>query len=403
EQAVEAMGFETVRSAGLSTKVFETFETGGNAMDRPAFWQHCLAVASAAELIAEQIDLPAGSEETFVCGLLHDLGKLMLQHCLPKSYHRVLEAAEKRNADIADYERRIIGLDHCVVGRRLAEHWHLPGTIQEVIWLHHQPFEAIPQGLPARRLIAAVGLADTIARQQRFGFSGNYTFPRSSQEQARQLGLSPAALEEVTEALPERIQQRLDTLGLERVSGEGLYREALTSANAELGRLNEQLLRRAKKLSLQADAFAALRDFTAELTPEATTGEILLKAAKVTASLRDMKLSDSAPLVAYSLGGRDETVLALRWDGGEAVAWRTFAGAPVAGRQRTIRRVGPADEAVGSLLADPAELGEWLDPSAYEHQPLLCAGRWVGGVFCPTGGVAVGSEADEIAQAVIAA
>ena len=70
---------------------------------------------------------PAGSrlnqdpEEVFVCGLLHDLGKLALEHCLPKSYARALEAAESQYGNIADHERHIIGVDHTILGRRLAQ------------------------------------------------------------------------------------------------------------------------------------------------------------------------------------------------------------------------------------------------------------------------------------------
>ena len=90
ERAVVLLGFNAIRNAALSIKVFETFsrpqdadEGGDDAEPQTAppqldcvnFWRHCLAVAIVSELIAEahpgQSDLPAS--EAFVCGLLHDI------------------------------------------------------------------------------------------------------------------------------------------------------------------------------------------------------------------------------------------------------------------------------------------------------------------------------------------
>ena len=45
---------------------------------------------------------------------------------MPKSFARVVEVATLTRGDIADVERRVIGLDHALAGKRLAEAWHLP-------------------------------------------------------------------------------------------------------------------------------------------------------------------------------------------------------------------------------------------------------------------------------------
>src|SRR5262244_2925464 len=84
ERAVVLLGFEAVRSAVLAISVFETFkQTESNSTTPPAafkheaFWKHCIAVAAAAELIAEASkDSAINPSEAFVCGLLHDLGKI---------------------------------------------------------------------------------------------------------------------------------------------------------------------------------------------------------------------------------------------------------------------------------------------------------------------------------------
>src|ERR1041385_3129016 len=101
ERAVILLGFDAVRSAVLAISVFQTFDEDANRpplrFKREEFWKHSIGVACCAELLAE---LTRGKDhaiepgEAFVCGLLHDLGKIALDAMLPKSFDRVVEAAD---------------------------------------------------------------------------------------------------------------------------------------------------------------------------------------------------------------------------------------------------------------------------------------------------------------------
>jgi len=382
-QAVKELGLDAVRTVALSIKVFETFgESARSAggLDHPAFWKHSLAVASACEMIAEALGLPIALEEAFICGLLHDIGKLALQQALPKSHGRALRAARLHNGDLAEHERNIIGADHTVIGKRLAERWRLGEAVGEAIWLHHQPIEAIPAAISNRRLIGAVALADAIARRQRFGFSGNCAPPDAYEHLAAPLGLKAEALERIIERLGEKIQQRAEMLGLGEVTSESLYREALASANAQLGRLNEQLRSKADALAGQARAFQHLRDFTEQLTPEATVVDVLERIANELASARGIEPAPAEPVVAYSIGRDEQGTLAVRLDGG-APAWKTFSAADSPEPMNLAEM--PAEEAARLVFAGAEEHDAWADLSAHTHLPLLCAGRWIGGAFLP--------------------
>jgi len=98
ERAVVLLGVETVRSLVLSIEVFETFshrvEADSRYFDRTGFWRHALAVGCAAQLLASEGGSKPGGvapEEAFLCGLLHDLGKIVLAACFPRTYDRVAE------------------------------------------------------------------------------------------------------------------------------------------------------------------------------------------------------------------------------------------------------------------------------------------------------------------------
>src|SRR5262249_30089082 len=128
--------------------------------NRTGFWQHSIAVACCAELIArEHAGTDLHAEECFVCGLVHDLGKIALDLVLPRAYARVIEISDQRQGDIADFERPVCGVDHRLAGRTLGERWGLPALLIDVLGQHHVPPTELPDG-PHRRSIAVVHIAD---------------------------------------------------------------------------------------------------------------------------------------------------------------------------------------------------------------------------------------------------
>lgn len=301
EMAVVMLGLEAVRSLVLSVQVFEWGQNtkrrtrggsrsgsaragqrrtaggsagagGSAAFDRVGFWQHSIAVASCADLIArEHADLDLHPEEAFVCGLVHDLGKLALDLVLPKAYGRVIELSEARGGNIADFERPIVGLDHHTAGERLAERWNLPEVLREVMSRHALAFDQIPES-PHRRTIAVVGLADAICRKLGLGWSGNHAPVEHERELAERAGLSWSRIEALIPRIYESTSVRCRDLGLGEEPSQQLLIESILRANARLGRLNQEL----------AEANAALEDAQhqlAETRAMARLGEMSAGAA----------------------------------------------------------------------------------------------------------------------------
>ncbi len=311
DKAVVMLGFSAVRSAVLSLKVFEVFDDieadadGGEgagssaALDREAFWRHCIAVACAAEAIAgahrQHRDLDPG--EAFVAGLLHDIGKLALDHVLPKAYRRVVEMAAQTCEPIAMCERRVLGLDHATAGKRLAEQWHLPHRLLDCIWLHGQPLRAVPD-LPHRRLVGLIGLADAVARRAHLGCSGNLAPPLDPLAMAEPLGLDISKIEAVAAGLHERVAARTRAMGIGDAPTQALLYASISQANQALGRLNHQLSRQGRSANSHGLALAAIDRFhaggrvgeeEADIPPPAATGRSVAETLDaVTASASDL-------------------------------------------------------------------------------------------------------------------
>ena len=300
DRAVVLLGFDVVRSAVLAVSVFQAFEStlgSGQRFQREAFWKHSIAVACCAELLAEALgrqDLPP--TEAFVCGLLHDIGKVALDTILPKSFDRVVEAADLLRGNLADLERSVIGLDHMVIGKRLAERWHLPSNVRDCIWLHGQHPDALPATVKNTALVNLVTLADTLVREQHIGYSGNYTFPVNKGVLLRSLGADELQIERAQRHLVEKIQQRAAVLGLGKASSNELYLSALNQANQELGRISEQLAAKNRRLGLRAKFFDALAQFQGELRPDAPPA-LVLQAIGQTAGV----VLGAAPVAVFSV------------------------------------------------------------------------------------------------------
>ena len=383
-KAVLMLGLDVVRSTVLSVKVFEMFGEDGaqtEGLSRREFWKHCLAVACLSDALARRLRLEIEPEELFICGLLHDIGKLALEQCLPKSYTRVVEACNSQYGNISEYERRVLGVDHTVVGRRLAQQWHLPETVGHTIWLHHQPIDGIPDMLPERRAIAVVHLADTIAREQRFGYSGNFTFPASSIKLATQIGVSASALAETIDALPGMIEKRSRVLGMGEATTESLYRSALADANTELGRLTRRMHRRATQAKAQAEAFLLLRSFGSSLTAQESLSDLCRLLASTWVRAGGLSPSADEPVSAYVLSSSDGTVVLAADTGTDDAAVSLYpsrsGSSPVS--PPAIGLAGT--DVLEQLVADTAGVYDVVGTSSLSHYPLVFARRWVGGLF----------------------
>ena len=283
ERAVVLLGFSAVRNAVLSLKLVQLFgaeerqqdqfaarkaaDKGGGEiedaprLDRRGLWLHSLAVATAAERIAAEHDHEdIDRDDAFVCGLLHDVGKLGLDTVLPKAYARVLQLTQINTENIATFERRVLGLDHHTAGKRLAEQWGLPLPLQDAIWLHGSPLSTHPQ-VRHRRLIGLITLADLVARQQHIGFSGNHRLRGSIDELATQLNLDPQRITTATKDLHDRVQKRAGALGLGIDPSSELFLESIQQANAALGRMNAAMERRSRLAQQQAAVLEAVQAF----------------------------------------------------------------------------------------------------------------------------------------------
>lgn len=172
--AVVVLGFETVKSLGLSVSVLERFAGGGSdsSFDRQKFWEHCIACGVAARLLAGQLHYRVQGE-AFAAGILHDIGKLILCQYFSEDFVEILEVMRAEDLYIGKAEERILGVTHAEIGGWLAERWNLPNQLVDTIAFHHTPGR-MQRGA---ELPALVHLADFLCRWEHIGDGGGDRLP----------------------------------------------------------------------------------------------------------------------------------------------------------------------------------------------------------------------------------
>ena len=172
-QAIVILGFSTIRNVVLTTSVLKVFgDAKSRGFDVEDFWEHSLLAGALAKSLALEKDLPF-TEETFIAGLLHDMGRMVLSQRLTAEFEKVVAFREKTGADLLESEKAVLGLTHGEIGGWLARKWNLPTPFVDSMTWHHHPMEAPPGDAHAQRdtgeLIPLVHAADALAKHVKDG------------------------------------------------------------------------------------------------------------------------------------------------------------------------------------------------------------------------------------------
>jgi len=267
---LEKLPAHLVRNAILSIKVTgagdgDTGPDNYRALPRKQLAIHNLAVACCAKNIAEIMSPKTDSQLAYMAGLLHDIGKLALDQAMPKSFTRIISDAKAQNTSALSVEQKQLNTDHTILGKRLAQKWHLPDQLTLAIWLHHSDTTAIAQNMPEAKIAQIVQMADLVARQCGIGQSGSYDKPTLPDLLAKSLAISIEQLKQIRQNLTEQVAQKAKILGLDLPAVAATYGDAVHSAVSQLAEDNTKLSLENRRLQMDSGHFDFMKDFLASV------------------------------------------------------------------------------------------------------------------------------------------
>lgn len=188
--AVTLIGTREIFGLALGLSILSTFDKiPKKLLDMFSFLKHSVACGIISRMLAGHKGI-SQTEQFFVSGLLHDLGRLILYSNFPEDSCNVLNRSLTANKLLYEVERDYFGCNHSDVATLLIKQWKLPISLENNVFYHHNPSEA-PQPVPA----TLVHLADIITNGLGIGTSGERFVPPLDTEAWDGLGLSPTCFD----------------------------------------------------------------------------------------------------------------------------------------------------------------------------------------------------------------
>lgn len=201
--AIVILGFNTVKSVVLSSTVFDVFKgEGDERFRREAFWKHSIGCGAACRVIAREVGFSA-LEDFFIAGLLHDVGKIVLDQYLHDDFRRILQTVHDKDCLFVEAEREVLQTTHAEIGGWLFSNWRLSKGLIQTVAHHHNPALAAD----AVKVTSVIHLGDIICRALQCGSGGDDRIPRVSPAAWEALGLSAPQLDSIVRQTEQEIEK----------------------------------------------------------------------------------------------------------------------------------------------------------------------------------------------------
>lgn len=209
--AVSIMGFTMTKKVALKAAVFSVFgkrQEPSPHFDAAGFWKHSIFCGVAARAIGKISPRfrATDAEDLYICGLLHDIGKILMLESSTESYLEALSQASATRRPELELETELLGFNHADVGSVLAIKWLLPEDLTIPIRYHHAP----DQDPFHQSLSYLIHLADHLAWSAGNPSTRGTVPPQLDFEVYDQVGLDARTVEDL---LPE-IREEFATINL---------------------------------------------------------------------------------------------------------------------------------------------------------------------------------------------
>ncbi|MBQ7665120.1 MAG: HDOD domain-containing protein [Synergistaceae bacterium] len=181
-EAIALLGYKSVSNIILAATVYSAMDKGlsGYALDRGELWRHSLMVAYTSRHLAKLTE-KVSTEDAYVGGLLHDIGKVILNDYVRFGYGIIVKMVEEKHIPFTEAETQVLGFDHAAIGEILIEKWEMPEFYRVAVAYHHKPNDLPDDKKQYQPLLDVVTLANSICLMLGIGIGADglqaYMFP----------------------------------------------------------------------------------------------------------------------------------------------------------------------------------------------------------------------------------
>jgi HD-like signal output (HDOD) protein len=206
-EAIVMLGFNSIRSLVVTSAARNLYNTRSSrsGLKERLLWEHSIGTGFACRLMAQK-NSPSIVEEAFLAGLMHDIGKLVLNIKIPEQFDEIVQMVYNENRPFHTTELENFGFSHTEVGALLINKWKLSPTLEFVIRNHHNP-EAI---VPENPLLLYLDLGNQLCRKLGIGFIEEPELDLFNSAANQILGLSQETFDETMATLQESLETEME-------------------------------------------------------------------------------------------------------------------------------------------------------------------------------------------------
>jgi len=191
-RAVTIIGTREITGLALGLSIVKAFkDIPEEILDMSSFLRHSIACGIISRILAANKNIPQ-TEQMFVSGLLHDIGRLIIYQYFPDQAKTLLSLSATSDKLLYQQENSILGGNHTLIGKYLLKTWKLPLELENNIFFHHNP-SAAHDPIQA----AIVHLADIMVNALWLGSSGERFVPNFDDKAWDSLDISPSIFETI--------------------------------------------------------------------------------------------------------------------------------------------------------------------------------------------------------------
>jgi HD-like signal output (HDOD) protein len=206
-EAIVMLGFNTIRSLVVTSAARNMYLKEGKTMGlkERLLWEHSIGCAIACRVLVSARHTHF-AEEAFLAGLMHDIGKLVLNQYASDVFDEIVQEVYNDGRQFIDVERELLGFDHSEVGALLVAKWKLSPALEEAISQHHSPDSFTED----RLILCYLDMANNLCKREGIGFVETPDLDLTTLPSNRVLKFSELELDNLADRLADTLESEME-------------------------------------------------------------------------------------------------------------------------------------------------------------------------------------------------
>ncbi|MBW2710073.1 MAG: HDOD domain-containing protein, partial [Deltaproteobacteria bacterium] len=203
--ATSLLGLDALKDIVLAASTYKLYNDapkGYSTEEGDHLSRHAVCCAMVARLLADRKGL-GDPALFFTAGLLHDIGKLILDQYAFEKFNLVMDRVVHEAKTSIEVEDEMLGCNHTQIGGIAAMEWGLPQALVAAISFHHTPEKAFE----SPELVSVVHIADIICAMFGAGAGVSVLAGPLHQYALSVLDLKPEDVDGIIEQLPDVVKK----------------------------------------------------------------------------------------------------------------------------------------------------------------------------------------------------